>query len=139
MHKLSPTAAEIYKLQEEAPKGGIVMINLLKFRADGGREAYRRYLEAAGEAVRSRGGNRPRLLYAGIVGDDFGDGEDWDFLMLAEYDDYNHYVETMMDPLYQTEAVPIRPEALEKTLFMVSYPADRSAIWNQPDSSSTAQ
>jgi hypothetical protein len=132
MHKLSPTTAEIQKLQEEAPEGRIVMINLLKFRAKGGREAYRQYLEAAGEAVRRRGAQPPRLLYAGIVGDDFGDGEDWDFLMLAEYDDYNHYAETMLNPLYQNEAVPIRPEALEKTLFMVSYPANRSAIWDKP-------
>lgn len=132
MHKLSPTAAEIRKLQEEAPEGPIVMINLLKFRADGGREAYRRYIEVAGEAVRSRGAQRPRVLYAGIVGDDFGDGEDWDFLTLAEYNDYNHYAETMLNPAYQSEAVPIRPEALEKTLFMVSYPAEPSAIWDAP-------
>ena len=52
--------------------------------------------------------------------------------MLAEYDDYNHYAETMLNPLYQNAVVPIRAEAPEKTLFMVSYPADRSAIWDEP-------
>ena len=130
MHKLSPTVEEIRELKDEAPEGRIVMINLLKFRADGGREAYRRYLEAA-NAARREGVQPPRLLYAGIVGDDFGDGEDWDFLMLAEYDDYNHYAETMLNPLYRDAVVPIRSEALEKTLFMVSHPADRSAIWDE--------
>jgi len=129
--KLSPTVEEIEELRITAPKGPVVMINLLKFRSDNGRAAYRRYLEVAWRAVAElESGGAPPLknLYSGRAGKDVADGEDWDFVIVMEYADFDHFASLMLHPIYQSEAVPLRKEALEKALFMMSSPAPISDI-----------
>ena len=101
MTKLSPTVAEIEELRSTAPKGPVVMINLLKFRSDGGHAAYRRYLEVAWKAVAEleNGGAPPlKSLYSGRAGKDVADGEDWDFVIVMEYADFDQARRSSLHP-----------------------------------------
>ena len=69
-------------LSQSTEQGPVVMLNLLKFRADGGREGYERYAETATRLVAERGG---RILYVGEAAELLEGGEDWDVVALAEY------------------------------------------------------
>jgi uncharacterized protein (DUF1330 family) len=128
MKKLSPTIEEIEVLRKTMPPGPVVMVNLLKFKPDGGREAYARYLQAATSAMPAD----YRVLYCGKAGADVADGEDWDFVILVEYPSFDAFADMAVSQIYQTQAIPFRPAALEKALFMVSHSADVSEIFNQP-------
>ena len=66
MNKLSPTVEEIEALRKSAPPGPVVMVNLLKFKPDGGREAYFKYIQAATPAA-PKG---MRIVYSGKAGAD---------------------------------------------------------------------
>ena len=130
MAKLSPTVAEIETLRKTAPKGPVVMINLLKFLPDGGREAYKRYIEASTRASVDLG-TEMKVLHAATAGTDVADGEDWDYVAVVEYASIDHYADLMVHPIYQNEAIPIRQQALSKALFMASYPAEITTIWDR--------
>lgn len=98
VNELMPSdPARIAALQEAGPRGPVVMVNLLKFRArarypDGrdsqlsGREAYLRYAEAVSALLPKFGG---RVLFAGDVTFlALGQVEElWDEIALAEYPD----------------------------------------------------
>jgi hypothetical protein len=47
MTKLTPTIEEIEALRKTTPPGPVVIVNLLKFKPEGGREAYARYMSEA--------------------------------------------------------------------------------------------
>ena len=72
MVKLTPTVEEIEALRKTIPPGPVVIVNLLKFKPQGGREAYVRYLKEAGRA------SYPgvEIVYAGTAVRDVGGGED---------------------------------------------------------------
>ena len=128
MKKLSPSVEEIEALQKVAPKGPIVMINLLKFLPNGGREAYRHYIDTASRAAQ-QAGTVLKVLHAGTAGPDVAAGEDWDYVLVVEYASIDDYASLMLHPVYQLEAIPIRKQALSKALFMASFPSDLSSIW----------
>ena len=135
MRKLSPTVEAIEALRKTAPPGPVVMVNLLKFKPDGGREAYAKYLQATSPTIPAG----MRILYSGKAGADVAGGEDWDFVGLAEYPSFNAFADMAASPIYQKQAIPFRPAALEKTLYMISYPADVSEIFNPPASSGSSR
>ncbi len=63
----------------------VVMINLLKFRADGGRQSYARYGQEVAPHLQRVGG---AVLYAGSAPTQvIGDGEKpwWDAILVVEY------------------------------------------------------
>jgi uncharacterized protein (DUF1330 family) len=134
MRKLSPTVEEIEALRRTVPPGPVVMVNLLKFKPDGGREAYAKYLQATTPVVPPG----MRILYSGKAGADVADGEDWDFVGIAEYPSFKAFADMVVSPTYQIQAIPIRPAALEKTLLMISQPADVSELFSPPSGSSNA-
>lgn len=119
MKKLTPTADEMEELLRTAPEGPMVAINLLKFEADGGLEAYKKYLEA-GEKVSQ---TEVKILFAGKTTKDFGGGEDWDYSIIVEFPSARVFADTIMGEGYQQQAVPWRPLALERTLWMPCFPA----------------
>jgi len=47
---------ELDALLADDPGGPVVMLNLLRFRPDGGRESYQRYAEALGQSINARYG-----------------------------------------------------------------------------------
>src|SRR4051794_26687607 len=95
---------ELDALLADDPGGPVVMLNLLRFRPDGGRESYQRYAEALGGAINARYsleveyiGNGGRALVA-------EDGQAWDMVALVRYPDRTAFAAMIRDPEYQAVA-----------------------------------
>lgn len=124
MRKVSPTVAEIETLRASAPAGLAVIINLLKFRPDGGRAVYMQYRRESYRAMETAGLAKPKVLYTGSAGADVADGQSWDHVAVVEYLSFDHFADLIVDPAYQQKAIPLREKALENALFLVTFPAD---------------
>lgn len=80
------------------PDGEVVMLNLLQFRPDGGRERYARYLTALAP-LRERYGFS--VLYAGDAGTPLASsGPTWDAVALVRYPDRPTFAAMVRDPDY---------------------------------------
>jgi uncharacterized protein (DUF1330 family) len=99
----------------EDPGGPVVMLNLLRFKPDGGRERYFEYVEALAPVGPKYG---LELLYVGA-----GDtalaaepGQEWDAVALVRYPSRQAFAEMVRSPDYQAVA-HLRTEGLiEATL-----------------------
>jgi uncharacterized protein (DUF1330 family) len=104
---IHPTEEQIRQLAESGDDGSLVMLNLLRFKAqaDGidegvsGAEAYARYSAATEPFLRGVGG---RLLSAiapqqSVIGPP--DAE-WDLVLLVEYPSRQKFLEMAMNPEY---------------------------------------
>ena len=105
-------------LSESTEQGPVVMLNLLKFRADGGREGYERYAETATRLVAERGG---RILYVGEAAELLEGGEDWDVVALAEYPSRATFLEMASSEEFQAVA-PLREQSLERAVLYATDP-----------------
>ena len=90
--------------------GPVYMLNLLRFRPDGGRERYAEYARQTRQ-VSSRFG--VEVLYYGegdvpVVGEH---GQGWDRVLIVRYPSRQAFVEMIRDPDYQAGA-HLRSEAL---------------------------
>jgi uncharacterized protein (DUF1330 family) len=82
---LEPTPEQLAALATRPADAPVVMINLLQFRADGGRESYLRYAQEVAPHLQRVGGT---VRYAGAApGVVIGDGEKpgWDAIIVVEY------------------------------------------------------
>ena len=82
---LEPTPEQLAALASRQADVPVVMINLLQFRADGGRESYLRYAQEVAPHLQRVGGT---VRYAGAApGVVIGDGEKpwWDAIIVVEY------------------------------------------------------
>ena len=82
---LEPTPEQLEALAARPADSPVVMINLLQFRADGGRESYLRYTQEVGPHLQRVGGT---VRYAGaspsvVIGD--GEKPGWDAIIVVEY------------------------------------------------------
>lgn len=119
--KLGPTHDEIDRLRATAPDGPIAVINLLKFMpGPGGKAAYLRYAQAAG------GARHPdcEVIHTGPAFHDFGTGEDWDYIIIARYPRFEDFAWSVTQDAWQEDGARHRPEALERTLMIVSPSGD---------------
>jgi len=109
MPYLLPTPEQFKQLMAQGYKGPIVMVNLLKFKPDGGAESYRKYYEATKKLMEGKGINR--VVYRGkglmpVIGE-----EEWDEIALYEYDSIEAFIHMNRNKEYQA-VVPYRTEAL---------------------------
>jgi hypothetical protein len=121
MTKLGPSKEEIERLRPSAPDGPIMVVNLLKFRpGEEGRQAYARYLAGAA------GATHPdcRLVHAGPAFHDFGAGESWDYVIIAHYPRFDDFAWSVSQDAWQVDGARHRPDALEKTLMIVTPAGD---------------
>jgi uncharacterized protein (DUF1330 family) len=100
---------ELLKNPNDKP---FVMLNLLKFKKDGGRKSYARYLKEANNFVEGVGGklllfSRPKELITGT--------ETWDILMLVQYPSRKAFIEMAGNPEY-LKIHSFREEALENAV-----------------------
>ena len=88
----------------------VVMLNLLRFRPDGGRERYREYLSMAGPLAARYGAE---IVYAGDGSTPLAaePGQDWDAVAVVRYPTRRAFADMVADPDYQ-EADPVRLSAL---------------------------
>jgi uncharacterized protein (DUF1330 family) len=82
---LEPTPEQLAALAARPADAPVVMINLLQFRADGGRESYLRYTQEVVPHLQRVGGT---VRYAGaspsvVIGD--GEKPGWDAIIVVEY------------------------------------------------------
>jgi uncharacterized protein (DUF1330 family) len=82
---LEPTPEQFATLAALPADEPVVMVNLLQFRADGGRQSYLRYVQDAGPHLQRVGGS---VRYAGTApAQIIGEGEKpwWDAILIVEY------------------------------------------------------
>lgn len=99
--------AFIERREESSP---VVMLNLLAFKPDGGRERYEEYGAAVAPLLERVGG---RIVYAGepagpVIGED-----SWDLVILVEYPTRQAFLEMTSSPEY-LEIAHLRTEALSR-------------------------
>jgi uncharacterized protein (DUF1330 family) len=88
----------------------LVMLNLLAFKPDGGRQRYEEYGAAVAPLLEKAGG---RIVFVGepaaaLIGDD-----SWDLVVLVEYPTRQAFLEMIGSPEYQAVG-HLRTEALAK-------------------------
>lgn len=117
---VDPTGKDIKQFVEDDPGGPVVMLNLLRFKADGGRASYDAYSNAAAEFVRKVGG---KVLYAGdgssaLVAED---GQAWDAVLVVWYPSREAFTAMVADEEYQ-KVTHLRTEALEEAVLQATVP-----------------
>ncbi len=104
------TPAELERFLAEDDGKPVTMLNLLRFKPEGGREGYLEYLAMAGPLAARY---NAELIYAG-----FGEtalaaeaGQAWDAVALVRYQTRRSFADMVADPDYQA-ADPVRMSAL---------------------------
>ena len=124
-----PTREQFEKVMTMDYTGPILMINLLKFKPDGGAESYLQYIEAGAETFKKVGVKA--VLQANITMAVIGE-EEWDEIIVAEYPSIAAFIEMNRDKDYQ-QAVRHRTEALlDSRLYLVKADEARTNITEWP-------
>jgi uncharacterized protein (DUF1330 family) len=108
-------------LLAEDPGGPVVMLNLLRFRPDGGRESYQRYAEALGPAISARYGLQVEFLGDGGRALVAEDGQAWDMVVLVRYPSRQAFADMIRDPEYRAVS-HLRSEALVESVLQPTVP-----------------
>jgi len=106
---IHPSREQLESLMAQGYKGPIVMVNLLKYKPDGGRETYEKYYQAT--KALSFGQEISRVVYRGRGLMPFIGQEEWDEVALYEYVSIQAFLDMIQNPKYQ-EAVKLRTEAV---------------------------
>lgn len=113
---INPSSEHIAALRELQLDGPVVMLNLLRFRPDGGAEEYARYGAAA----------LPFLGKAGATVRYLGDGaatvigpDSWDEVVLVDYPSVQAFFEMTGDPDYPSD---LRAGALDDSRLYCTQP-----------------
>ncbi|MBX7452941.1 DUF1330 domain-containing protein [Mycolicibacterium sp. 3033] len=120
MIALNTSALDAYLAEDS--EGPVVMLNLLRFKPDGGKDTYAQYIEQFGASgVQSRYG--VELLYVGTGGVALAaeTGQDWDMVVLVRYPSRQHFVDMIDDPDYQSFE-HLRADALVEAVLQATAP-----------------
>lgn len=112
MNSLIPERLEAFLAATD--DGPIVMLNLLRFKPDGGRERYVEYLTMAGPIVARHGAE---IMFAGdgLPALAAEEGQAWDAVALVRYPNRRAFVALISDAEYAV-ADPVRHAALEEAV-----------------------
>ncbi|MFP5076493.1 DUF1330 domain-containing protein [Rhizobium sp. YIM 134829] len=98
MVAISPAAFEAFLAEpDDRP---VIMLNLLRFLPDGGKDQHRRYLRMA-EPILARFGARILFRGDGLPVLTVGEEEGWDAVLLVEYPHRSAFKDMVADPEYQ--------------------------------------
>ncbi len=98
INALMPTDEQIQGYMGIDHDGPIVMLNLLKFKPDGGREKYAKYAEAVEPILKKLGA---RIIFSGRAEFCLIGNGDWDAIGLVEYPKKQTLIQMSMSPEYQ--------------------------------------
>ena len=117
---VDPTGADLKRYLAEDPGGPVVMLNLLRFRPDGGRERYAQYAEHFRRTAAPYGAE---ILYLGdgstaVVAED---GQVWDSVLLVRYPSRQAFSDMIRDPAYAA-GTHLRTEALTEAVLQATMP-----------------
>lgn len=109
MPSIEPTPEQIQAFLSADIQGPIHMLNLLKFKKDGGRESYAKYSDNTTPLLTERGG---KVVYhaqgkAAVIG-----GEQWDVVLIVEYPNRDAFFDMIQSEQYKA-GQHLRTEALE--------------------------
>lgn len=109
---IEPTGDQIREFRDADHDGPVVMLNLLRFRPDGGREQYRDYARAVGELLPTVGAQvvfHGRAQGSPLVADVSGP---WDEVLVVRYPSRQAFLQMLADPAYR-EISDLRSRALD--------------------------
>jgi len=112
------------RLAENKNDEPFVMLNLLKFKKDGGKEAYFRYIKESGPFVESVGA---KVLYFGKANELLNGTQDWDIVMLVQYPSRKAFLRMANNPDY-LKVHEFREAALEQAVLYATDPVKFKAI-----------
>ena len=119
---VDPRGADLKRYLAEDPGGPVVMLNLLRYDPDGGRERYRHYLE---HFTRTAAPYGAEVVYLGagstaVVAEP---GQAWDAVLLVRYPSRQAFADMVRDPAYQA-GTHLRSGALEEAVLQATVPED---------------
>ena len=106
---VEPTGTQIASLMTNELSGPIVMVNLLRFKPEGGRESYARYADGVGPILNDIGAEV--VFYGSAHTVVIGDEGEWDLVVLVRYPSKEAFLEMVRLPEYQAIS-GLRTEAL---------------------------
>jgi uncharacterized protein (DUF1330 family) len=117
---IDPDPAAIHDFIQGGSDKPVVMLNLLRYHPDGGRELYQQYAMATAPHLARVGG---QLLYAGdcdlkLVAPD---GHRWDTVAVVRYPTRQAFLDMIADPEY-IEISKIRSQALSAAVLEATVP-----------------
>jgi uncharacterized protein (DUF1330 family) len=120
---VDPRGADLKRYLAEDPGGPVVMLNLLRFKPDGGRERYLEYVEHFRQTAAPHGAE---VVFVGdgstaLVADP---GQNWDAVLLVRYPSRSAFSDMVRDPAYSA-GTHLRTEALEEAVLQAT--TERSA------------
>lgn len=118
MSPIQVNADQFKELKHNPNDGTVVMLNLLKFKPDGGFESYLKYMQESNKYVEGVGG---KMIYLGKPNELLNGGETWDLMMLVQYPSRAHFLRMANNPDY-LKIHEYREQALERA---VLYATDR--------------
>lgn len=104
-----------------------VMLNLLKFKKEGGREAYFHYIKESGPFVEAVGA---KVIYFGKPKELLQGKEDWDLLMLVQYPSRKAFLKMTNNPDY-LKVHAFRAEGVERVVLYATDPIKFKAILSE--------
>ncbi|MDF1703517.1 MAG: DUF1330 domain-containing protein [Aeromicrobium sp.] len=116
---VDPTGSDLKRYLAEDEGGEVVMLNLLRFTADG-RDSYAAYAREIQPFLAKVGGS---IVYAGECGTSLvpADGSGWDAVLLVRYPSRAAFSQMVADPEYQ-QITHLRTEALEEAVLQATSP-----------------
>jgi len=118
---------QFQELAANTNQGPFVMLNLLKFRNEGGRGAYYRYIRESGPFAENVGA---KLLYFGKAKELLNGIETWDIVMLVQYPSRKAFLKMANNPDY-LKVHSFREEALERAVLYATDPVTFKDIISQ--------
>lgn len=98
MVSLSPVALDAFLTEDD--DSAVVMLNLIRFEADGGRERYLEYLQMA-KPILARFGSKILFGGDGLPVLTTGQTQGWDAVVLVQYPHRSAFKAMVADPEYQ--------------------------------------
>ena len=117
---VDPRGADLKRYLAEDPGGPVVMLNLLRFKPDGGRERYQEYVEHFTRTAAPYGATTT-YLGDGSTALVAEPGQSWDAVLLVQYPSRQAFADMVRDPDYQT-GTHLRTEALEEAVLQATVP-----------------
>jgi uncharacterized protein (DUF1330 family) len=120
---VDPKGADLKRYLAEDPGGPVVMLNLLRYKPDGGRESYGKYADALQGTYLEKYG--AEVIYAGkgstaLVAEE---GQAWDAVLLVRYPSRQAFCSMVADPDYQ-QFTHFRTEALSEAVLQATVPVE---------------
>jgi len=124
MSDIKSNEDQFKKLAANTNQEPFVMLNLLKFKKEGGREAYFRYIAESGPYVKGVGAE---VLYFGKADELVFGTETWDIVMLVKYPSRKAFLKMANDPGY-LKVHAYREQALERAVLYATDPVGFKSI-----------